>query len=95
MIMIKAIIYIFLYYVIFDEQLKITFRKSWGTPEKIHSPLFTYYPPKNSKIGTPPLFANTGNVLWRPCRKGVGRALRGTDRKSSSNPVKSKSINQS
>ena len=32
MIMIIAIIYIFLSYVIFDQQLKITFRKSSGLP---------------------------------------------------------------
>ena len=40
MIMIIAIIYIFLSYVIFDQQLKITFRKSSTHPpiEKIHSP---------------------------------------------------------
>ena len=40
MIMIIAIIYIFLSYVIFDQQLKITFRKSLTHPpiEKIHSP---------------------------------------------------------
>ena len=40
-IMIIAIIYIFLCYVIFDQQLRITFRKSSAPtpPEKIHSPL--------------------------------------------------------
>ena len=63
MIMIIAVIYIFLYYVIFDEQLKITFRKSSNPSEKIHSPLFTHFsPPKNSKIASLPPFANTENV---------------------------------
>ena len=37
MIMIIAIIYIFLSYVIFDQQLKITFRKSSG-PLKKYTP---------------------------------------------------------
>ena len=40
--MIIAIIYIVLSYMILDQQLKITSRKSSGPPpEKIHSPLFT------------------------------------------------------
>ena len=34
MIMIIAIVYIFLSYAIFDQQLKITFRKYSGTPLK-------------------------------------------------------------
>ena len=38
MIMIIAIIYIFLSYVIFDQQLKITFTNPQAPPEKIHSP---------------------------------------------------------
>ena len=43
MIMIIAIIFIFfLSYVIFDQQLKITFRTSSGPLEKIHSPLLTH-----------------------------------------------------
>ena len=65
MIMIIAIIYIFLSYVIFDQQLKITFRKSSGlphththTPEKIHSPLITQYHPKNPQIASPPFLPN-------------------------------------
>ena len=63
MIMNIPLIYIFSSYVIFDQQLKITLISkpfSWKTlslpppPEKIHSPLFTHYPPKNSKsAGTP------------------------------------------
>ena len=46
MIMIIAIIYIFLSYVTFDQQLKNYFQKIFRPPpEKIHSPLFTYSPP--------------------------------------------------
>ena len=62
-IMIIPLIYIFSSSVIFDQQLKITLISkpfSWKTlslpppPEKTHSPLFTHYPPKNSKsAGTP------------------------------------------
>ena len=47
MIMTIAIIYIFLFYVIFDQQLKSTFRKSSG-PERIH------YPLKLEKVQVPP-----------------------------------------
>ena len=55
MIMIIAIIYIFLSYVIFDQQLKITLRKSSGPPEKIHFPLFTHSPLlKIQKVQVPP-----------------------------------------
>ena len=61
MIMIIAIIYIFLSYVIFDQQLKITFRKSSGPPEKIHFPLFTL-PPKNPKSASPS-FLPTLNIF--------------------------------
>ena len=53
MIMIIAIIYIFLSYVIFDQQLKITFRKSLGPPEKIHSPCFTHSLLKIQKLEVP------------------------------------------
>ena len=56
MIMIIAMIYIFLSYLIFDQQWKITFRKSSGPPWK--SPL----PPKNSKSASHPLFDNIENV---------------------------------
>ena len=54
MIMTIAIIYIFLSYVIFHQQLKITFRKSSApspfppSPEKMHSPL------KIQKLQVPP-----------------------------------------
>ena len=51
MIMIIATIYIFLSYVLFDQQLKITFRKSSvPPPEKIHSPFFTHPPLKIQKV---------------------------------------------
>ena len=43
--MIIALIYIFLSYVIFDEQLKITFRKSSGHPLKNPLPLLLNPPP--------------------------------------------------
>ena len=44
---------------IFDQQLKITIRKSSAIPpEKIHSPFITHSPPKNSKSLSPPLFVN-------------------------------------
>ena len=52
MIMIIAIIYILLSYVIFDQQLKTSFRKSSAPPEKTHCP------PKNSKSKSPHLSAN-------------------------------------
>ena len=64
MIMIRAIIYIFLSYVIFDQPLKITFRKSSGPPKKIHSP-----PLKIQKLQIP-LFANIKKFLDLPLQKG-------------------------
>ena len=57
MIMIIAMIYIFLSYVISDQQLKITFRKSSAI--KIHSPL------KIQKLQVP-TFTNTENFLGPP-----------------------------
>ena len=46
MIMIIVIIYVlFLSYMILDQQLRITCRKSSIPPEKIHYPLFTQSPP--------------------------------------------------
>ena len=60
MIKIITIIYVFLSYVLFDQQLKITFRKSPPPPpEKIHSPL------KVQKVQAP-LFANTENFSAFP-----------------------------
>ena len=50
MIMIIAIIYIFVSYVIFDQQLKITFRKFSPPPWKNPLPLLTHSPPPKKKI---------------------------------------------
>ena len=94
MIMIIAII--FLYYVIFDEQSKITFRKS---SKKIH--------PNSSRKFRKlqiPTFCQHWKFFRAPLQKTGkaaggggwgGRSVYGTGRKSSSNPVNSKSINQS
>ena len=75
MIMIIAIIYIFLSYVIFNEQLKITFRKS-SEPLPTHHPS----PMKKSTPSTPPLwkfkkckpsiFANIENFSGPPAERG-------------------------
>ena len=55
--------------VIFDQQLKITFRKSSGPPEKT-TPLFLLTPPpKNSKSTCPPLFANIENISGPPAER--------------------------
>ena len=61
MIMIIATIYVFLSYVIFDQQLKITFRKSSAPPRLKKST-----PPKNSKSASSPLFANIENFSAHP-----------------------------
>ena len=44
---------IILSYVIFDLQLKITFRKSSDPPEKIHFLFFTYSPLEIEKVQVP------------------------------------------
>ena len=64
MIMIVAMIYIFLSYLIFDQQWKLTFRKSSGPPWK--SPL----PPKNSKIARPRPFCEHWKFSRNICRRG-------------------------
>ena len=73
-IMIIAIIYIFLSYMIFDQQLKITFRKFSTPPEKITPPFLLTPPPKNAKsTGSP--FLPTLKIFQSPpppCRKGGG-----------------------
>ena len=51
---------------IFDQQLKVTFRKSSAHPEKIHSP------PKNSKSASPPLFPKMENFSGPPAERGEG-----------------------
>ena len=65
MIMIIAVIFIFLSYVMFDQQLKIL----RSPPEKIHSPLFTHSPPKNSKSESPS-FLPTLKTFQALSRKG-------------------------
>ena len=64
MIMIIAIIYIFLTYVMFDQQLKITFRKS---PDPLKK---NPHSPENSKFASPHRFANTENFLAPPAERG-------------------------
>ena len=64
----------FLSYMIFDQQLKITFRKSSDPPVKIHSTLFTQSPHKKSKSASPP-FLPTIKVFQVPHAER-GRALR-------------------
>ena len=78
-IMIMITDYDILSYVIFDQQLKITFRKSSAPPtpppppEKIHSP-FLLTPPisKNSKSASPPFFANIENFSGPCAERGGG-----------------------
>ena len=67
MILIIAIIYNFSSNVLFNQQLKITFRKSSGPPEKIHSPL------QIQKLQVPPppaLFAKIEKILDPLLQKG-------------------------
>ena len=55
MIMIIAIIYIFLSYVTFDQQLKNYFQKIFRPPLKNSTlPFLLIPPPKNSKSASPP-----------------------------------------
>ena len=60
MIMTIAMIYIFLSYMIFNQQMKITFRKFLGSPQKNPLPLFYSLPPispsspENSKSSSSP-----------------------------------------
>ena len=74
-IMITTIVYIFVSYVIFDQQLKITFRKSSGPHplKKSTLPFLLTRPCKNSKSASPPLIANIENLSApTPCKKGEG-----------------------
>ena len=61
--------YDFLSYVTFDQQLKITFRKSSGPPEKVHSPL------KNSKSASPSFLLTLKIFQGPPAERGGGRTL--------------------
>ena len=63
MIMIIAIIYIFLTYVMFDQQLKITFRKSPDPLKKIPTPLKI----QNLQVTT---VLPTLKIFWPPLQKG-------------------------
>ena len=64
MIMIIAILYIILSYVIFDQQLKITFRKFSAPPplKKPNTPFLFTPPPKIQKVQVP-LFLLTLKVF--------------------------------
>ena len=68
MIMIIAIIYIFLSYVMFHLQLKVTFRKFSGPLRTNPLHVFTHCPPppKNSRSASPPIFANIENFFSPP-----------------------------
>ena len=68
-IIIIPIIYIFLSYVIFDQQLKITLRKSSGPPEKIHSPFLLTLSLKIQKVQAHP-FLPILKVFQAPLQKG-------------------------
>ena len=59
-------------YVIFDQQLKITFRKSSGPPEKVHPPLFTHSPRKIQKVQVPPFLPTLKIFQPPPLQKGGG-----------------------
>ena len=76
MIMIIAIIYFFLSYVIFDQQFKITFWKSSGPSlKKSTSPfLLTPLPLKIQKVQVPP-FCQHWIFFRPPLQKGGGRTL--------------------
>ena len=62
--------YDFLSYVIFDQQLKITFRKSSAPPMKKAIPPFLHTPPQKFKKCKSPLFANIENFAGLPLQKG-------------------------
>ena len=73
-----AVIYIFLSYEIFDQQLKITFRKSLALMIKSTVPPFLLTPPlKTQKVQVPP-FTKIEIFSGAPsCRKGrMWRTLR-------------------
>ena len=74
--MITTIVYIFVSYVIFDQQLKITFRKSSGSHplKKSTLPFLLTLPCKNSKSASPPLLPTLKIFQTPPCQKG-GRTL--------------------
>ena len=71
-IMTITIIYIVLFYVVFDQKMKNTFRKSSApyAPSTWKNPL----PPKNSKSATP-LFLLTLKIFQVPLQKEGGKTL--------------------
>ena len=63
----------FLSYVMFDQRLKITFRKSSASPLKKPTLLFLFTsPPKTSKKCKSPLFCQHWKFFRTHCRKGGG-----------------------
>ena len=65
----------FLSYEMFDQQLKITFRKFSATPipsNKIHPPAFTHSPTKNSKSARLPPILPTLNIFRAFSAERVG-----------------------
>ena len=69
MIVVIAIIYIFLFYLICDQQWKIAFWKSSGPPENIH------FPPKNSKSASFRLFPDIENFEASPTERVGGSTM--------------------
>ena len=58
-------------FILCDQQLKITFRKSSAPPlKKLTPPFLLTPPPKNSKSASPP-FLLTWNIFKAPLQKGV------------------------
>ena len=57
-------------YVVFDQQLKIPFRKSQAPLKKSTPPFLLTPPPKSSKSASPPLFANIENFSGPPAERG-------------------------
>ena len=76
-IMIIAIIYIFLSYVIFDQPLKITSRKSSALPWKNPLPPLYSIPPLKFKKGKSPTFCQNWKFFMLPLQKGRERTLWG------------------
>ena len=77
MIVILAIIYIFLSYMILDQQLKITFRKSSDPPENIHCPFLLTLCLKIQKVQVPPFCQHWKFFRPSPLQKGGGALCKG------------------
>ena len=78
--MIIALIYIFLSYVMFDQHLKITLRKSSVPSEKVRFLFFTH-PPPPPPPPPPPKYSNIENfsALFPPCIAERGEGGGGED----------------